>query len=552
MINRSPARWGTTVFAAIAFTSMSSSAALAERPMPIPRNAVAASRAASPEARAHVRELYAGTPLRFERTVSRGGGHEEFIARGAGYAMALSPARVDVVLRNDPEQQAATFGMRLIDGSPRATAITRRLLPGVTNYVVGRDAHQWRTGVQGYSGVEYGDVYPGVNVVYYGNQQQLEYDFVIAPGANYKRIALAFDGVSAVRIDAAGNLVVATPAGDLMQRAPVIYQETATGRREIAGGYVRRDARRFGFWVGAHDPRLPLVIDPVLTYASYLGGSKDERAGGAAVDAEGNIYITGMTGAADFPIAAPAGLLHGRDNWDAFVVKLNPAGDQMIYATYIGGSSFDEPADLAVDASGNAYVIGSTGSSDFPTVHGIQSSLNGYDDAFIVKLNAAGAVAYSTYLGGSQDESGTGLAVDASGRAYVTGATFSANFPTVNAVAPRWRSGRRAKPSSPARRDRRISPCVMRCNRRSAAESPTRSSSASMPAASSSTRPILEGVRTITAARWPSIQRAPRSSSGLLRRATFRRAIRCRRQRPMAQTSSLRGSSRTRCRRRSR
>src|SRR5262249_54009385 len=152
-----------------------------------------------------------------------------------------------------------------------------------------------------YAEVAYRDVYPGVNVVYYGNQQRLEYDFEVAAGADYRQIEIAFDRTARPYIDASGSLLVGIDGGHLVQRAPEIYQETDHGRQAIAGGYERRDGDRIGFWIGPHDSDLPLVIDPILTYSSYLGGGNEERAAGVAVDSQGNIYVAGLTGAADFP-----------------------------------------------------------------------------------------------------------------------------------------------------------------------------------------------------------------------------------------------------------
>lgn len=391
---------------------------------------------AGSEARTRVRDAYAASPLRFELTGAKGGDEAEFDARGGGFAVGLARGNATIAVGSAADRREALVTLRLANASPRTTAAGRDLLPGVTNYVVGNDPRRWRTGVRSYARVEYSDVYDGVNIVYYGTQRQLEYDFVVAPRANYRQIALTFDNASHVHIEPTGDLIIATTAGDLVQHAPAIYQETDRGRRSVRGGYVRRGRERVGFWVGQHDPNLPLVIDPVLTYATYLGGANEERAGGVATDAQGNVYLAGMTGASDFPVAATPDLQHGRNNWDAFVIKLNAAGDQLVYATYLGGSGYEEPADLDVDAAGNAYVIGGTDSRDFPTLHAIQPSFHGVDDCFVAKLDASGALLYSSYLGGKDYESAGGLAVDRLGRAYVTGNTWSPDFPTANAFQP--------------------------------------------------------------------------------------------------------------------
>jgi hypothetical protein len=375
-------------------------------------------------------------PLCFEPAGDRAGSGAEFVARGDGYAVDLARGHAKIVVGPASDTERLAIGMRLAGASPLATAGVRNPMPGVTNYLIGSNPREWRTGVRSYAEVEYHDVYPGVDIVYYGNQRRLEYDFIVAPGASHKAIAMAFDDATAVRIDPTGDLVIATAAGNLVQHAPVIYQYKDGKREQVQGGYVRRTRNQFGFRVGKHDPHLPLVIDPVLSYATYLGGAREERAGGVAVDAQGNIYLTGLTGASNFPAAAAPDLTHGRDNWDAFVVKLNAAGDQLQYATYLGGSGYEEPSDIDVDPAGNAYVVGTTSSWDFPTLHAMQPSLRGFNDTFVAKLDATGAVVYSTYLGGKQDESSGGIAVDQLGRAYVTGATWSPDFPTVNAMQP--------------------------------------------------------------------------------------------------------------------
>jgi photosystem II stability/assembly factor-like uncharacterized protein len=326
--------------------------------------------------------------------------------------------------------------MRLLGASASANGEGRRMLPGVTNYLIGNDPRDWRTGVRSYAEVAYRGVYAGVDLVYYGNQRQLEFDFIVLPGASHRAIALAFDGSTGLSIDRMGNLLIETAAGTLVQHAPAIYQEKAGARRTVRGGYVLRRDGRVGFKVGSYDRNLPLIIDPVLTYSTYLGGSREERAGGIAFDAQGNMYIAGVTGAVNFPATGSPAISHGRDNWDVFVVKLNAAGDQFLYASYIGGSGYEEPSGLAVDADGSAYVTGQTDSWDFPTLYGIQSSRRGISDAFVTKLDANGFAVYSTYLGGSNQDGGSGIAVDALGRAYVGGFTISGDFPTANALQP--------------------------------------------------------------------------------------------------------------------
>jgi photosystem II stability/assembly factor-like uncharacterized protein len=393
----------------------------------------ASARRPDPEATKRVRAAYSAMPLRFEPAT---GANAEFIARGAGYALDLARGEARLAIGGMKDGPPAAVTMRLFGASASATGEGRRVLPGITNYLIGNDRREWRNGVRSYAEVAYRRVYPGIDLVYYGNQRQLEFDFIVSPGASHRTIALAFDGSKRLSIDRTGDLLIETAAGTLVQHAPVIYQDKSGMRRTVRGGYVLRRDGRVGFDVHAYDRNLPLIIDPVLTYATYLGGSREERAEGLAFDAQGNMYVAGLTGAANFPASGSPGTSHGRDEWDVFVLKLNAAGDQFLYATYIGGSGYEEPAALAVDADGNAYVVGQTQSADFPTFSGLQSSRHGIDDAFVTKLDATGAIVYSTYLGGNGEDIGSGIAVDALGRAYVAGYSISADFPTVNALQP--------------------------------------------------------------------------------------------------------------------
>jgi hypothetical protein len=403
---------------------------------------MSASSKADLDIRRRAGDAYARMALRFERTAP-GDGRPQFVARGAGYAVDLANGNATVIVGPAADQRSIALGLRLAGASTVPAPTAGDILTGVTNYLIGNDPRQWRTGVRSYAKVEYRDVYPGVDVTYYGTQRQLEYDFIVAPGASHRAIAMEFDGATSVRIDPTGNLVLGTEAGSLVQRAPVIYQERNGKREAVRGGYVRLSRNRVGFRVGKHDSQLPLVIDPVLDYATYLGGGLEERTGGVAVDAQGSIYVAGMTGSANFPANGPAAMAHGQDRFDAFVVKLTATGNQLEYATYLGGGNFEEATDVDVDSYGNAYVIGTTYSHDFPTIHAIQSTSQDWTTAFVAKLDPTGAVVYSTYLGSAGEipylaetvsTSGDGIAVDASGRAYVSGWTRSLAFPIVNAL----------------------------------------------------------------------------------------------------------------------
>jgi hypothetical protein len=256
------------------------------------------------------------------------------------------------------DRQRVSIAFRLMGASPLATARGRHMLPGVTNYLIGNDPRQWRTGLRSFARVEYRDVYPGVDLVYLRQPASTEYDFIVAPGADYRVIGLTFSGSTNVSINAQGDLVLRHRRGQ-SRAARADDLSARCGHAAIGSRWVRHWARGTSRLPGRdYDPHLPLIIDPVLTYSSYLGGARDERAGGVAVDAQGRAYLAGMAWAANFPMSGPPAFTHGRENLDAFVVRLNAAGDQIEYATYLGGSDYEEALGLAIDAAGNAYVVG--------------------------------------------------------------------------------------------------------------------------------------------------------------------------------------------------
>jgi FIMAH domain-containing protein/beta-propeller repeat-containing protein len=383
----------------------------------------------SPSARA----AYVHLPLRFEPAHETSGG-DVYVARGAGYAVSVSAAKTSLLLRLRSRGESRTLTMSLAGGNADARVSVRGALPGISNYLIGGDRRSWVTGVRGYREIEYRSVYRGVDIVYYGSQQQLEYDFVVAPGASADPIALAFDGATRVSVSADGDLVVATDSGNLVQRRPAIYQNDHGARRAISGGYIIRRGGTVGFSIGSYDRRLPLVIDPVLSYATYLGGVNQERGNSVAVDAAGNVIVAGVTYSSDFPVGN-ALQSQKKGSGDAFVAKLNPTGDALVYSTYFGGGGTDEARDVAVDDAGNAYVAGYTDSWDFPAASAIGSAET-RKQMFVVKLDSTGALAYATLIGGSGSDDVRGIAVDAAGRAHIAGMTSSSDFPVVNPWQP--------------------------------------------------------------------------------------------------------------------
>jgi hypothetical protein len=412
--------------------------------------------------RIELNQAYGKLPLSFEANQGQTDPQVKFLSRGNGYSLFLTPTEAVLVLKktardnnaqpgvlpsqaiNDQQKTsqsslpATVLRMKLVGGNATAKIAPTGELPGKSNYLSGNDPKQWRTNLSNYTKVEYRDVYPGVDLVYYGNQRQLEHDFVIAPGADPKAIRLAFQGTRKISLNSAGDLVLDTNEGEVQLKQLRVYQKVNGEEQKIAARYVLKGKRRVAFEVAEYDRRQPLVIDPVLSYSTYLGGSGDESSSGIALDASGDAYVAGVTSDTNFPTTSGAfQTTYGGGPLNVFVTKLNPTGSALIYSTYLGGNSNDIGRGIAVDASGNAYVTGSTQSANFPTTLGaFQTVFNGGpNDAFVTELNPTGsALVYSTYLGGNSggnsDNQGRGIAVDASGNAYVTGITQSTNFPT--------------------------------------------------------------------------------------------------------------------------
>ena len=425
-------------------------------------------------AKQRVVTTYGKLPLSFEANHGQTDNRVDFLSRGGGYTLFLTPTEAVLALRkpgassrgrtrhapprNAEAEQApaappAVVRMKLVGANATPEVVGLDKLPGRSNYFIGNNPKKWRTNVPHYAKVQYKDVYPGVDLVYYGNQRQLEYDLVVEPGADPAAITLSFEGVEKLRIDAQGDLLLDTRGGEVRQHKPLVYQEVDGVRREIAGAYLLNGHRRVRFQVGAYDADKPLIIDPVLSYSTYLGGSASDSGLSIAVDASGNAYVSGHTESANFPTASSLRPALGGTS-DAFVTKLNAAGSALDYSTYLGGSGREVGSGISVDASGNAYVTGRTASADFPTASSIQPAFGGPSDtpsnggfivggdAFVTKLNATGsALVYSTYLGGTLSDYGYGIAVDASGNAYVTGRTASFDFPTAGPIQADRRPG---------------------------------------------------------------------------------------------------------------
>ncbi|MBZ5546324.1 MAG: SBBP repeat-containing protein, partial [Acidobacteriia bacterium] len=384
---------------------------------------------------------YVRLPISFEVNRGQTDRGVKFLARGPGYTLFLTPHETVLALHGPAPagddrtslSPSPVLRLKLLGANPAVAVRGEDALPGKSNYFLGQDPRRWLTHLPTYARVRYPNVYPGVDLVYYGHQGQLEWDFVVAPGADPGRIALGLEGVERRWVDAEGDLVLGVGGSEVRWRRPRVYQQAEGVRQEINAGYVLRAAHRVGFRLGEYDRRRPLIIDPVLSYSTYLGGTGGDVAYGIAVDSSGNAYVTGTTGSPNFPTR-----LAEQDTYsgggDAFVAKFNAAGSGLVYSTYLGGFYSDTSVAIALDPAGDAYVTGRTYSADFPTTtDALQSSYGGNGDAFVAKLSPTGSeLAYSTYLGGSEADFGQAIAVDSAGDAYVTGPTQSTDFPTAS------------------------------------------------------------------------------------------------------------------------
>jgi hypothetical protein len=378
-------------------------------------------------------------PLWFEASPGAADDAAPFIAHGPDSEFLISATSAQFVLRK-PTGETASAQMKFVGMNPSAQISGNDALAGKVNYLVGNSPSQWRSGVPAFGKVRVENIYPGVNVVYYGNGRQLEFDFDLAPGVDPQTIAIRFDGAQKISVNSQGELVVSLNGGDLIQHPPVVYQNTGATRREISGGYKILDPHTATFALGSYDHSLPLVIDPVLSYSTYFGGNYGDVIHAIALGSDGSIYVAGETLSTKFT-NAPSGYQTtyggGTITGDAFVAKFDNLGTNFIYFTYLGGSAEDAAYGLAVN-NGNAYITGDTESPDFPTKNALYPQIGSkilsqgfyLPDAFVAELNATGSqLIYSTYLGGNSQDIGKAISVDASGNAYVVGVTYSTNFP---------------------------------------------------------------------------------------------------------------------------
>ncbi|HXN21356.1 MAG TPA: SBBP repeat-containing protein [Candidatus Dormibacteraeota bacterium] len=405
--------------------------------------------------------VYGKLPLAFEKNQGQAEGAVRYISHGRGYGLFLTTHEAVLTLRSSTPRESSSLlrAVSFRDSRSRRqiekTSVIRMhfeganstpqiegsdRLPGRVDYFVGNDPKNWHTDIPSYARVKYTGVYPGVDLIFYGNQNRLEYDFVVAPGSDPSVIKMNLEGANKLRINSRGDLLLSVSGGEVVLQKPVVYQQLNGRRHEIDGKYLIAGNHRVGFAVANYDRSEPLILDPVLNYSTYLGGTLGDFGNGIAVDTTGNAFVVGTTKSIDFPTTANAfnkGPLITNPN-AVFVTELNPAGTQQIYSTYLAGSGGDSGLGITVDSSGKIYVTGQTFSINYPTTPNALKAgplaSNASGTSFISKIDPAlsgtASLVYSSYLGGTtvatQGDLGSAIAADTAGNAYITGITFSA------------------------------------------------------------------------------------------------------------------------------
>jgi hypothetical protein len=422
----------------------------------------------TPAQRRRIESTYTALPLAFEQNQGQVDKRVKYTARTNGYTLFLtaddvvfsipSSIRYPVISKRPLVRKAARLArnsdtprimkdsssalvhMQLVGANVEANIGASDLLPGKVNYFIGNDPHKWRSNLPVYARVNYQNVYPGVNLAFHGEQRQLEFDFVVRPGASPEAIMLHFTGAQKIKTDKSGSLLIASGAGDVVLHKPFAYQEQNGAKQPVDAEFVLKADDRVSFELGKYDHTRELVIDPsvAVLYATYLGGSAADEAEAIAVDSSGNAYVTGQTASMNFPVVGGLAITDASGTPDAFIAKIATGGSSLVYSTYVGGTDGNASSGnaIALDAAGDAFVAGGTASTTFPVTSGAFQRSYGTpatSNAFVLKLNPTGsALAYSTYLGGTVGDAADGVAVDASGNAYLGGITSSPDFPTLD------------------------------------------------------------------------------------------------------------------------
>jgi len=410
----------------------------------------------SPATRERVLDAYGRLPLAFVPNRGQTDAGVRYEARGNGLGLSFTDHGVRLALPGEPlDATAAGLGLpglgatgfgwldrlraarpvslrlRFADANPHASVSASRRAPGTVSYMRGDDPSRWRQAIPTYAQLSYDALWPGIDMRFSGRDRELKYEFAVAPGADPSRIALTYEGAESLSVGRGGELRIRTPRGTLTDSAPVAYQRVNGRRVAIDSRFALIGATGYRFELGAYDRTRPLVIDPGLAYSTYLGGSGSDEPTDVVIDAAGAAYVTGHTTSTDFPTTAGS-FDATYSGVDTFVTKLSPDGAALVYSTYLGGNSYVVAESLAVDTTGAAYVTGATEATDYPITPGAFDTTHGtgQDAAFLTKLEPDGTeLAYSSYLSGNNNDAGYGVAVDASGAAYVTGLANSEDFP---------------------------------------------------------------------------------------------------------------------------
>lgn len=424
---------------------------------PVSYGAASSSLQSKPDARA----LLAQLPLIFEPNQGQADPSVKFLAHGAGYGLFLDATGALFSMQTPHSSQtgnnAQFVRMNLVGANREAAIAGNNLLPGKSNYILGNDPHKWHSGIPQYAGVRYESIYPGIDLIFYGNQGHLEYDFRVAPGADPSQAEMQFDGTTKIEVSGGDLILTGKNDGGLRMQAPQVYQRDGDRRQPVAGRFVLRAANRVGFEIGTYDRSRELVIDPSLNFSTYFGGSGTETSPFVAVNGNGNIYVVGTTQGspeASFPNGPSVGSptqtlipstlsLTTTSPSHIFVTEISPSQPAVVYETFIGGSGSDTSVGIGVDNGGNAYIVGNTTSPDFPSAgapyqtapetKGSQCASITCSSVFVSSLNPTGtALIYSSYLSGNGNDQASGMTIDLNQDVFVTGTTTSDDAPSLN------------------------------------------------------------------------------------------------------------------------
>jgi hypothetical protein len=416
----------------------------------------AKSRLSQPDARSILGQL----PLIFEANQGQADSRVKFLARGTGYSLFLDETSAVLTMqtaRSTPSQQYVR--MKLVGANSAAATAGTNPLPGKSNYIFGNDPHRWHTGIPQFAGVRCQSVYPGIDLVFYGKEGRLEYDFKVAPGADPSQAELQFEGADKLKLSGGDLILTGEDEGGLRLQAPHIYQRDGDRQTPVAGRFVLRAGNRVAFEIGSYDRSRELIIDPVLDFSTYFGGSGTESSPSVSVNGNGNIYIVGTTqgspansfpggGAAPTPTLIGPLTLTTSSPAHIFVAEINPSTSTVLYETFIGGSGSDSSIGISVDGQGDAFIVGNTTSTDFPAnsgqpyqtapeAKGAQCASVTCTSVFVSELNPGGsALSYSSYLSGDGNDQASGMAIDLNGDVFVTGTTTSDDTPSNGSAFP--------------------------------------------------------------------------------------------------------------------